>query len=77
MALAGKAADRLGEITNCDTMTIHRLLEWKGNSFNFNESNQITDYNIFIIDEASMIGGKLFESLLRAISYGSKKIYKG
>ena len=79
VALAGKAADRLGETTDCETSTIHRLLGIKGDvkTAEFNKGNRMNHIDIIIIDEASMIGGELFYALVQAIESGTKVIMIG
>lgn len=80
-ALSGRAAARLAEVTKTEGYTIHRLLGYllgpkdKG-MFAYHDENQL-DYDVIIIDEISMIGGKLFLSLLQAIRNGSKVIMLG
>lgn len=77
VALAGKAADRLGEITDCETMTIHKLLGYnEKDGFTINKENPIF-YDIILVDETSMIGGKLFYDLIKSIRTGSKLILIG
>lgn len=75
-ALAGKAADRLSEVADCETMTIHRLLEWEKGEFLRNKENPI-EYDIVIVDEVSMLGGVLFYQLIQAISSNTKLILIG
>lgn len=81
-ALAGKAGARLAEVTGEEGYTIHRLLGFPNKDpgaksmFTYNKDNPLP-YNIYIIDEVSMIGGRLFLNLLRAIPSGSKLILLG
>lgn len=75
-ALAGRAADRLREITGEDGYTIHRLLGYTAGSFTYNRSNPLP-INIIILDETSMVGGILFLSLISAIPSGEKIIMLG
>ena len=80
-ALSGRAASRLSEITGKEGFTIHRLLgfptgdESKGKFF-YHDENQL-QYDIYILDEISMVDGRLFYSLLRAIPNGAKIICLG
>ena len=80
-ALSGKAASRLMEVTGAEGQTIHRLLGYptgpasKG-CFLFHDNNQLA-YDIYIVDEVSMINLDLFYALLRAIPSGSKVICLG
>ena len=80
-ALSGRAASRMSEITGKTGFTIHRLLgypkginEYQG--FEFNQNNKLP-YNIYILDEISMVDAKLFYYLLRAIPDGAKLICLG
>ena len=80
-ALSGRAASRMSEITGKTGFTIHRLLgypkganEYQG--FEFNQDNKLP-YNIYILDEISMVDAKLFYYLLRAIPDGAKLICLG
>lgn len=75
-ALAGKAAERIASLTGEESFTIHRLLGWDGRSFVHNEDAPL-DLDLVIVDEISMIGGKLFLSLLRAIKSGTKLVLLG
>ena len=80
-ALSGRAASRMSEITGQEGYTIHRLLGFpKGPNekgcFVFHDMNPL-EFDIYIIDEISMIDAKLFHALLRAIPSGSKVICLG
>lgn len=80
-ALSGKAASRLMEVTGQEGQTIHRLLGYpagpanKG-GFAFHDEKQL-GFDIYIIDEVSMINLELFYALLKAIPDGSKVICLG
>ena len=80
-ALSGRAASRMSEITGKTGYTIHRLLGYpKGDSeyqfFEFNQDNKLP-YNLYILDEISMVDSKIFYYLLRAIPDGAKLICLG
>lgn len=81
-APTGKAAKRMSEATGHDAKTIHRLLEigfaMKNEEpvFLRNESNPI-DSDIVIIDEVSMLDILLLNSLLKAITQGTRLILVG
>ena len=80
-ALSGRASARLAEITGEEGFTIHRLLgyprgEDKYQGFTYNQDNQL-GYDIFILDEISMVDAKLFYYLIRSIPSGSKLIMLG
>ena len=76
-ALSAKAVQRMKEVTNIsNAMTIHRLLRWRNNEnkFEYNESNQLTMYDLIVIDEASMINMNIFDALLKAIAVGTRVV---
>lgn len=82
-APTGRAAKRMSETTGYEACTIHRLLSIKHNPeeradayFEMNEDNPL-DVDAVIIDEASMVDIFLFNSLLKAISPGTKLIIVG
>jgi exodeoxyribonuclease V alpha subunit len=67
-APTGKAARRLSELTGAPATTIHRLLEWvPGEGFTRGPGNPIEGADLLIVDEASMLGVRLAESLLGAV----------
>ena len=76
VALSGKAALRLQEVTNKPSSTIHRMLRFQDGKFLFDKYTK-APYDIVIIDEASMIGTDLFYDLLQAIPTGAKVIIMG
>lgn len=65
-APTGRAAKRMSEATNLPAQTIHRLLGWKGESFEHDEDEPIKG-KLLIIDEVSMVdiwlANQLFKSL--------------
>jgi len=67
-APTGKAAKRMSEATGHEAKTIHRLLEWQpfGTGFARNRRNPI-DYDMLVIDEASMVDLILADRLFDAI----------
>lgn len=80
-ALSGRAASRMSEITGKTGYTIHRLLRYPmGDSeyqfFDFNQDNKL-GFDIYILDEISMVDARLFYYLLRAIPDGAKLICLG
>ena len=76
VALSGKASVRITEATGLPASTIHRALGYQNGSFIFNKQNKLA-VDIVLIDEATMINGTLFLSLLEAIPSGSKVIIMG
>ena len=75
-ALSGKASVRITEATGIEASTIHRLLGYQEGHFMYNKSIPL-DTNVVLIDEATMISGELFLSLLQAIPDGAKVIMMG
>lgn len=64
----GRAAKRLGEATNEDASTIHRLLGYsmEHGGFEYDEDNPLP-VDMVVIDEASMLDLQLFYSLVKAL----------
>lgn len=75
-ALSGKASVRITEATGLPASTIHRALGYQNGEFIFNKRNKLP-VDIVLIDEATMINGTLFLSLLEAIPTGAKVIIMG
>lgn len=75
-ALSGKASVRITEATGLPASTIHRALGYQNGEFMFNKENKLA-IDIVLIDEATMINGTLFLSLLEAIPTGAKVIIMG
>ncbi|MDL2224610.1 ATP-dependent RecD-like DNA helicase [Eubacteriales bacterium OttesenSCG-928-M02] len=69
-APTGRAAKRMGEATDTDASTIHRLLEYSGGEerprFHRDQDNPL-QADVIIVDETSMVDIFLFMRLLRAI----------
>lgn len=81
-APTGRASKRMTEATGKEAKTIHRLLEMgysdddDGMLFQRNEENPLPA-DIIIIDEVSMVDIMLMNSLLKAISVGTRLIFVG
>lgn len=82
-APTGRAAKRMKEATGCEAQTIHRLLELNGNpekggnnAFERNELNPL-EADVIIIDEMSMVDIFLMQSLLKAVTVGTRLILVG
>lgn len=75
-ALSGKASVRITEATGLPASTIHKALGYQNGQFMFNKDNKLA-VDIVLIDEATMINGTLFLSLLEAIPTGAKVIIMG
>lgn len=82
-APTGKAAKRISEATGIPAVTLHRLLEFThpgdpdektGKAIGVSEPrrnrNNRLDYNVILVDEASMINQQLFRDLMDAIPNG-------
>ena len=72
-APTGKAAKRLGEATGLQKFrpsTVHSYLQSVYN-------NSVKDFDVMIVDEASMLGISLFQTLLSTIPDGSQLILIG
>lgn len=75
-APTGRAAKRLSEATGMEASTIHRLLGYKGKTFEHDDNNPI-EGDALIVDESSMIDIELMRSLLRAIPDNMRIILVG
>ncbi len=82
-APTGRAAKRMTEATGYEARTIHRMLEINGGmedgsraSFERNGENPL-EADVVIIDEMSMVDIYLFQSLLEAVSVGTRLILVG
>lgn len=84
-APTGRAARRMTEATGYEARTIHRMLELMGGPgdegnvgtrFQRNEENPL-EADVIIIDEMSMVDIHLMQSLLKAVSVGSRLILVG
>lgn len=82
-APTGRAAKRMTETTGFEARTIHRLLEINGSldesrgaRFERNEENPL-EADVIIIDEMSMVDIHLFQSLLDAVSVGTRLVMVG
>ncbi|MDL2212192.1 AAA family ATPase, partial [Erysipelotrichaceae bacterium OttesenSCG-928-M19] len=77
-APTGKASKRLTELTSENSMTIHKLLKFDmhNNTFGHNIFNPL-DFDVLIVDEASMIDNLLMGNLLKACFNVSKIILLG
>lgn len=77
-ALSGRASSLLGEITEVDGKTIHRLLGYMPDTETFTHSPRYPlRADVIILDETSMVGIELFLSLISAIKRGAKLIMLG
>lgn len=73
-SLSAKASRRMKEATGCESHTIHKLLGYgksEDKTFAYDSENPL-DYDVVILDEATMVNVSIFLSLLRAIKPTSK-----
>lgn len=76
-ALSAKAAKRMREVTGFSTaQTIHRLLQYNGVGFEYNDSNHLP-YDLLILDECSMNNINLFYAILKATNNNTKIVMAG
>ena len=77
-APTGRAAKRMSEATGCPARTIHRLLEYSGESQGFTKNaDDPLDADVVIVDEMSMVDIFLMKSLLDALRPGARLILVG
>lgn len=72
-APTGKAAKRATESTGIEAKTIHRLLGFKGETFEYDENNKL-EASMVIVDESSMMDIFLMHSLLKALDSKKTKL---
>lgn len=75
-APTGRAAQRMGESTNIQAGTIHRILGFENGKFKHGEYNPISA-RFVIIDEASMLDTKLAAAIFSAIPDGAHLVLVG
>ena len=82
LAPTGRAAKRLGEVTDCDAQTIHRALGMSYNdltgqaSFKKNGNDPLEAHAV-IVDEMSMVDLELMQALLEALRPGCRLVLVG
>jgi len=77
-APTGRAAKRLGEATQWEAMTIHRLLEYQPHIGGFARNRESPlDVDVVIIDETSMVDALLFRSLVVAMKPATQLVLVG
>lgn len=75
-ALSAMAAQRITEATGFEASTIHRLLCYNRDGFEYNTQNRLP-CDVLFVDECSMINSYLFEALVSAVKTGKKIIMCG
>ena len=73
-ALSGNASNRIKNVTGYKAFTIHSLLGYTKDGFEFNENNPLP-YKLIVLDEASMVDISLFYNLLKAIDFKKTKLF--
>ena len=77
-APTGRAAKRLSETTRRDAATIHRLLEFSGETGGFTRTaKRPLDADVVIVDESSMIDVPLMDALVAAVPPGAQVVLVG
>lgn len=66
VAPTGRAAKRMAEATGLPAKTIHRLLGWKGEHFEYDQDQPLQG-RLIIVDETSMVDVWLANQLFRAL----------
>ena len=77
-APTGRAAKRMTEATGLTSFTLHRLLKWDPatRKFVFGRGNQLP-YDLFVLDETSMLDILLALAFFRAVKPGARLILIG
>lgn len=77
-APTGRAAKRMTEATGIEARTIHRMLEYSGESEIFlRNSDSPLSAKTIIVDEMSMVDVFMMRSLLKAVKNGARLILSG
>jgi len=77
LAPTGKAARRMTESTGYKASTIHKILGYNSLEYTYHEHNKIYDYDVYIVDEFSMINNNLAYRLFCALPDNVKVIIVG
>ena len=82
LAPTGRAAKRLGEVTDCEAQTIHRALgmsynEMTGQVAFKKNGNDPLEAHAVIVDEMSMVDLELMQALLEALRPGCRLVLVG
>ncbi|MBR9981230.1 MAG: AAA family ATPase [Desulfatitalea sp.] len=75
-APTGRAAQRMMDVIGQESKTIHRLLEWRHDGFQKNETAPLA-VDFLIVDECSMLDISLSAALLKAVPEGSQVLFIG
>jgi len=72
----GISAKRLGMVSGCPAMTIHRRLGYKGRSWDYNAVVKYPTQAV-IVDETSMVDQEVFYRMLSALPLSTKLVFVG
>ena len=75
-APTGRAAQRMTDVIDRESKTIHRLLEWQVSGFKRGEEFPL-EADFLIVDECSMLDISLTASLLKAVPAGCQVLFIG
>lgn len=76
LAPTGIAAKKLGNTAGHEAYTIHRRLGYKGDRWDYNNSNKYTT-DVAIIDEGSMVDQEVFYRTISALYSSTKIVFVG
>lgn len=76
-APTGRAAKRMSEATGHYAQTIHRLLGYGSDGSCKHNSDNPMEFDVYIIDESSMIDIRIMYALITSITKGAKVIFVG
>lgn len=76
MAPTGIAAKKLSNATGSEAYTIHRRLGYKGDTWDYNNSNKYA-VDVVLVDEFSMVDQEVFYRLLSALYSRTKIVFIG
>jgi len=77
-APTGRASQRMSEVIEYESKTIHRLLEWAPDKNGFKKcENDKLQLDFLIIDECSMLDINLAAALLKAVSQNAQVLFIG
>ncbi|MCA9753682.1 MAG: AAA family ATPase, partial [Gemmatimonadetes bacterium] len=77
-APTGRAARRLAEATGREASTLHRLLAFDPQTSEFSrDASDPLDFDVLLVDEASMVDQWLFANLLRALPLTARLVLVG
>jgi exodeoxyribonuclease V alpha subunit len=72
----GIAAKKLGNTVGCEAYTIHRRLGYKGNQWDYNNTNKYAT-DVVVVDECSMVDTEVLYRLVSALYSRTKIVFVG